>query len=132
MHHERNYLGCYYLLDGNELICCTRYCHEARTIMEESHCLSTLACLDKSFHGDRNFQLLLENKSDLPTNLGRTCRKQFTESFCLLHVHELSMHRSPCSQLDSLFKTLCLFWQVTHFHSLIISEILLLHIYKGS
>lgn len=52
------------------------------------------------------------------SNLGRTCRKQFTESFCLLHVHELSMHRSPCSQLDSLFKTLCLFWQVTHFHSL--------------
>lgn len=66
------------------------------------------------------------------SNLGRTCRKQFTESFCLLHVHELSMHRSPCSQLDSLFKTLCLFWQVTHFHSLIISKILLLHIYKGS
>lgn len=53
---NENYLWCYYLPDGNELICCTRYCHEANNY-GKSHCLSTLAPLDKSFHGDRNFQL---------------------------------------------------------------------------
>lgn len=69
------------------------------------------------------------------SKLGRTCRRQLNlklNHFVIFLVHELSMHRSPCPQLDSLFKTLGLFGQETHFRSVIIYKLLLLHICKGS